>query len=235
MVETDIGRQQAQLEASVSSVIQQAKELGADQVEASASAGSGLSVTVRKQATETLEYHRDQGLSVTVYAGGRKGNASTSDISEASLRETVAKAVALAGYGAPDEAAGLADAERMATEFPDLQLFFPWALGADEAIDLAQECEAAALDCDSRITNSEGATVSSHEGCRVYGNSHGFLAGYPDSQHSLSCAVLASSGSDMQRDYEYTVARDPGELAGPQIVGREAGERTVCPVGRTQT
>jgi PmbA protein len=231
VVEPDIGKQQAKLADSISDVLAQARKLGADLVEASASAGAGLSVTVRKQETETLEYHRDQGLAVTVFLGGRKGSASTSDMSAASLSETVAKACSLAKYAAEDEAAGLADAERMATEFPDLQLFHPWSLGADQAIELARECEAAALDQDKRINNSEGATVSSHEGCSVYGNSHGFLAGYPDSQHSLSCAVLAAEGSDMQRDYEYTVARDPGELAGPASVGREAAQRTLGRLG----
>jgi PmbA protein len=231
VVEPDIGKQQAKLADSISDVLAQARKLGADQVEASASAGAGLSVTVRKQETETLEYHRDQGLAVTVFLGGRKGSASTSDMSAESLSETVAKACSLAKYAAVDEAAGLADAARMATEFPDLQLFHPWSLGADQAIELARECEAAALGQDKRINNSEGATVSSHEGCSVYGNSHGFLAGYPDSQHSLSCAVLAAEGSDMQRDYEYTVARDPGELAGPASVGREAAQRTLGRLG----
>ena len=231
MAEQDISKQQAKLETSVSDVLTQARDLGADQAEASASAGAGLSVTVRKQETETLEYHRDQGLAVTVYIGGRKGSASTSDMGSASLTETVAKACSLARYGAEDEAAGLADADLMAKEFPDLQLYYPWSLGADQAIDLARDCEAAALDQDKRINNSEGATVSSHEGCRVYGNSHGFLAGYPDSQHSLSCAVLAAEGSDMQRDYEFTVARDPGELAGAAFVGKEAARRTVSRLG----
>jgi len=231
VVDPDISKQQEKLEASINNVLAQAQKLGADQVEASASAGSGLSVTVRKQETETLEYHRDQGLSVTVFMGGRKGSASTSDMGPESLNETVAKACSLAQYGAEDEAAGLADADRMATEFPDLQLYHPWSLGADQAIDLARECEAAALDYDKRINNSEGATVSSHEGCSVYGNSHGFLAGYPDSHHSVSCAVLAAEGSDMQRDYEFTVARDPGELAGPAIIGAEAARRTVSRLG----
>jgi PmbA protein len=227
----EISGQQARLEASIRDVLAHAKQLGADQAEASASAGSGLSVTVRKQATETLEYHRDQGLSVTVYMGGRKGSASTSDMSPQSLDQTVAKACSLASYGAVDEAAGLADAERMATEIPDLQLYHPWALTAEQAIVLATECEASALDFDKRINNSEGATVSTHEGCSVYGNSHGFLAGYPDSQHSVSCAVLAAAGSEMQRDYEFTVARDPGELVGPVSVGREAARRTVQRLG----
>ena len=222
---------QAELEATIAAVLRQAEEAGASQAAASASAGSGLSVTVRKQAVETLEYHRDQGLSVTVYFGQQKGSASTSDLQPGSIEETVSKACSLAQYGAEDAAAGLADPERMATDFPDLELYHPWALEADQAIELATTCEAAALEQDERINNSEGATVSSHEGCSVYGNSHGFLAGYPDSQHSLSCAVLAAEGSDMQRDFEYTVARDPGDLEGAEKIGREAAQKALGRLG----
>lgn len=231
MTDTDMNTRQAQLESTVTDVLRQAEELGAGQAEASASAGSGLSVTVRKQAVETLEYHRDQGMSVTVYFGQRKGSASTSDMQPGSVQETVRKACSLAQYGAEDDAAGLADPERMATSFPDLELYHPWSLETDQAIDLATTCEAAALEQDERINNSEGATVSSHEGCSIYGNSHGFLAGYPDSQHSLSCAVLAAEGSDMQRDFEYTVARDPGDLEGAEKVGREAAQRALGRLG----
>ncbi|MCP4002447.1 MAG: metalloprotease PmbA [Gammaproteobacteria bacterium] len=222
---------QAQLEATIADVLRQAEEAGASQAEASASAGAGLSVTVRKQAVETLEYHRDQGLSVAVYFGQRKGSASTSDMQPDSLQETVRKACALAQYGAKDDAAGLADPERMARSFPDLELYHPWALETDQAIDLVTACEASALEQDGRINNSEGASVSSHEGCSVYGNSHGFLAGYPDSQHSLSCAVLAAEGLDMQRDFEYTVARDPGDLEGAEKIGREAAHRALGRLG----
>ncbi len=231
MSDPEIQQQQDRLCESVSDVLAQAKQLGATQAEASASFGSGLSVTVRKRDVETLEYHRDQSMSVTVYFGHRKGSASTSDIGAASLAETVAKACSLASFGAEDEFAGLADAELMATEFPELDLYHPWNLDADAAIGLATECEAAALDADERINNSEGATVSSHEGCEVYGNSHGFLAGLPDSHHSLSCAVLAGEGSEMQRDYEYTVARDPGDLEAAGKVGRMAADKTLRRLG----
>ncbi len=231
VTESEVKARVARLESCIQDVLQLAREQGADQAEASASSGTGLSVTVRKQEPETIEYHRDQGLSITVYLKHCKGSASTSDMSAASLRETVSKACTLARYGAPDEAAGLADADRMATEFPDLQLYFPWDIDADNAVELARECEIAAFDHDQRIDNSEGASVGSYSGCRAYGNSHGFLAGYPESQHSLSCSVLAREGSEMQRDDEYTVARDPGDLAGAASVGREAARRAVSRLG----
>jgi PmbA protein len=231
VTETAIEVRQEQLASAIKDVLSQAEQLGASQAEASASGGSGLSVTVRKQDVETLEYHRDQGLSVAVYLGTRKGSASTSDLQPASLQETVRKACSLARYGAEDEAAGLADADRMATTFPDLSLYHPWALDSDAAIELATTCEKAALDEDDRINNSEGATVSTYQGCSVYGNSHGFLAGVPDSQHSLSCAVLAAEGAEMQRDYEFSVARDPADLESADKIGREAARRTLARLG----
>jgi PmbA protein len=227
----DIESQQSRLSSAVADVLEQAAKLGATQAEAAVSAGSGLSLTVRKRDVETLEFHRDQGLGVTVYFGQRKGNASSSDLNPESIAETVSKACSLARYGAEDEFAGLADAQRMATEFPDLDLYHPWHLEPEAAIALATECESAALDFDARINNSEGASVSSYEGVSVYGNSHGFLAGYPESQHSLSCAVLAGEGTGMQRDFEFTVARDPGDLEAAQAIGSKAADKTVKRLG----
>jgi PmbA protein len=219
------------LEERVAGALALARQLGASQAEASASFGSGLSVTVRMRSVETLEYHRDQGLGVTVYFGKRKGSASTSDLGHAAIEESVRKACSLARYTAEDRCAGLADPQRLAREIPDLDLWHPWALDAAGAIELATRCEAEALDTDRRITNSEGASVSSHDGGRAYGNSHGFLAGYRDTHHSLSCAVLASQGEHMERDFEYTTARDPGELASAASVGREAARRAVARLG----
>jgi len=219
------------LQQRIERVLQLAEKLGASQAEASASYGSGLSVTARMRDVETLEYHRDQGLGVTVYFGQHKGNASTSDLSDAAVEETVSKACSLARYAANDDCAGLADPDRLATNIPDLDLYHPWAIEPPAAIELAKACEAAALDCDPRIDNSEGATVSTHEGCQAYGNSHGFLAGYRNSQHSLSCAVLASDGGQMERDFEYTAARDPDELLSASAVGAEAGRRALSRLG----
>ncbi len=231
MTADSVNAQQQRLATIIGRALDKAAGLGASQAEASASHGAGLAVTVRQQDVETLEYHRDQGLDVTVYFGTRKGSASTTDLRDDAVAATVAKACSLAQFATEDAAAGLADADRMATTFPDLDLFHPWQLDADAAIALATECEAAALAYDKRISNSEGATVSTHAGCRVYGNSHGFLAGFPDTQHSLSCSVLAADGREMQRDYEYTVARDPAELVAAETVGRNAARDTVRRLG----
>jgi PmbA protein len=219
------------LKERVGEALATARRLGASQAEVSASRGAGLSATVRMREVETLEYHRDQGLAVTVYFGWRKGSASTSDLEAETVTETVTKACSLARYAAEDKFAGLAAPERLATEIPDLDLYHPWELEPGAAIELAAACEAAGLNEDARITNSEGATVSTHTGTRVYGNSHGFLAGYPSSQHSLSCAVLASDQGVMERDFEYTVARAPQALEDAAQVGREAAVRAVRRLG----
>jgi len=219
------------LQQRVADALTLARKLGASQADASASFDAGLAVTVRMREVETLEYHRDQGLSVTVYFGHRKGSASTSDLGTEAIAESVRKACSLAKYAAEDDCAGLADPERLARTMPDLDLWHPWAIDAAGAIDLATRCEGEALDSDQRITNSEGASVSSHAGSRVYGNTHGFLHGYRDTHHSLSCAVLASQGEQMERDFEYTSARSADDMDSPVYVGREAAKRACARLG----
>ncbi len=216
------------LKERVGHALAQARTLGASQAEASASFGTGLAVTVRMRSVETLEYHRDQGLGVTVFFDQRKGSASTSDLSPGAIEESVGKACALARYTAADDCAGLADVARLARTIPALDLWHPWSIEAADAIEAATACEAAALDSDPRITNSEGASLNSHAGCRVYGNSHGFLEGYRDTHHSLACAVIASQGEQMERDMDYTRARDPVELVSGITVGCEAARRAVA-------
>ncbi len=220
-----------ELEAVVAAILDQAQRQGASAAEAGVSAEDGLSVTVRLGEVETVEHNCDKGLGVTVYFGQRKGSASTSDYSARAIEETVRAACDIAKYTAADEYAGLADAALMAKTIPDLDLYYAWELPAERAIELAQECEAAARAVDKRITNSEGATVSSHSGYRVYGNSHGFVGAYPSSRHSVSCAVIAEDGHGMQRDYWYTVARDGRDLENVRKVGVRAGERTVRRLG----
>ncbi|MAF84639.1 MAG: metalloprotease PmbA [Chromatiales bacterium] len=219
------------LSKCVDQVLQLTHQNGASAAEASASFRAGLSVTARVRAVETLEYHRDQGLGVTVFFGQRKGNASTSDLSSAAIEETVRRACGLAQFTAEDECAGLADAQRLATDIPDLDLYHPWSVEPHQAIDIAIECEAAALDADKRVGNSEGATLSTSSGCSVYGNTNGFLAGYRDSHHSLSCSVIAQDGGQMERDYEYTVSRRADRLEAGNLIGRQAAERSLRRLG----
>ena len=223
--------EQAQLEDMVQDILVQARGLGADQVEAGVSIDAGLSVTVRLGETETLEYNRDRALGLTVYFDHRKGSASTADFAPHSIASTVRAACDIARYTSSDSCAGLADADRMATVIPDLDLYHPWDIDAELAIELATECEAAARDVDERIVNSEGGSVSSYVGMRVKANSHGFMGSYRSSQHGISCSVIGKQDDEMQRDYWSVSACDSADLDAPATVGRIAGERTTRRLG----
>ena len=208
-------------------VLKVAKGHGASAAEAELSLSIGQNVSVRLGQTETIEYNRDKGMSVTVYFGQQKGHASTSDLSAQALKDTVLAACNIAKYTAKDEFCGLADANLMAQDIKDLDLHHPWQISVDEAMLIAQTCEAAALAVDPRINNSEGASVSSGSGYFAYSNSHGFTGGYASSRHGISCSVIAESGDSMQRDYWYSTARAAGDLQAPEYIGKVAGERTV--------
>lgn len=223
-----------ELKATVAAALEQARAAGTSHAEADASLQRGLTVTVRLGEVETIEYHRDRGLAVTVYVGKAKGSASTADLGAGAVRETVDKAAAIARHTAADECAGLADPDALAREIPDLDLYHPWDLAPEEAVSLARECEAAGLAVDSRLRNSEGASVTTHTGVRVYGNSHGFLQGYPSTSHSISCALVAQEGNDMQRDYWYTVARRAQALEDAAAIGRTAAGRALRRLGARQ-
>lgn len=212
--------------------LEHAKKLGASDADVEVSVSVGQNVTVRLDEVETIEYNRDKGLSVTAYFGHQKGSASTSDLSRDAIERTVAAACAIAKYTAADEAAGLADADRLARPpFVELGLHTPWTVSVPESIEIARRIEAAAFAVDPRIDNSEGATVSSHDGDFVFANSRGFMGGYPTSRVSLSAAVIASADGNMQRDYWYSVARGEKGLDSAEEVGRRAGERTVRRLG----
>ena len=213
-------------------VLKLAKTAGASSAECDVSFGTGQNVSVRMGELENIEYNRDKGVSVTVYFGQQKGNASSSDLSAQALKDTVEAACNIAKYTAKDEFCGLADAELMAKNIPDLALYYPWQLSVEEATDLAKRCESAALSVDTtRITNSEGAGVSTSEGVFAYANSHGFVGGYPSSRHSISCSVIGEDGEAMQRDYWYSSARDFADLESAEAIGKLAGERTVKRLG----
>ncbi len=215
-----------QLEALVGAILAEAAAQGAGAAAAAVSYNAGLSVTVRLGEVETLEHHRHRGLGVTVYFGQAKGAASTSDWRPEAVRDTVRAACAIARHTAADPCAGLADPHRLARDIPDLDLYHPWDLDAEAAIHLARACEAAAL-ADGRIRNSEGGSVASHRSLVIYGNSHGFIGGYPTSRHSLACSVIAQDDAGMQRDHWYTVARDPAGLEAVEAVGRQAAQRAL--------
>jgi PmbA protein len=222
---------QTDLESIIEYALREARSRGASQAEAAVSQDTGLSVGVRLGEVETLEHQRDRSMGITVYFGQRKGSASTADFSLEAVGATVAKACSIARFTAEDANSGLAEAALMERAPPDLDLSHPWNVTADRAIEIAKSCESAALRFDARINNSEGASVGTHQGLHVYGNTHGFVGGYPTTSHTLSCVVLAGTGEDMQRDYWYSSSRDWHELQDPEAVGRESARRTIARLG----
>ena len=231
---TGFAYSRAQFQQHVEDALALARQLGASDAAVEVSEGVGLSVSVRKGQTENVERNRDKSMGITVYMGQRRGNASTSDFSRAALEQSVRAAHDIARFTAEDSAAGLPEADDIATTEQasrDLDLFHPWAIDAEGALKIALRCEAAALSVDARITNSEGGGVSAQQSHFFAGNSRGFRGGYASSRHSLSVAPIASSpgrsGDDMQRDAWYSSMRVPGELAAPEAVGRYAAERAL--------
>lgn len=221
----------ATLQQLARDVLDHARGKGATACEVDVSEGFGQSVTVRCGEVETIEYNRDKGIGVTIYAGQRKGYASTSDFSPQALRDTVEAALNIARFTAEDDCAGLADAALLARDVPDLDLYHPWDLPVEGAIDLARRSEQAAFDTSARISNSEGATVSSQEAQFVAANSLGFMGGYPTSRHYIACSVIAGEQDAMQRDDWYTTCRHAGEMEPAESVGRKAAERAVARLG----
>jgi PmbA protein len=224
----DLRDSEERLKGLVGDILAEAKKQGADAAEVSVSEDVGLGVTVRMRDLESVEFNHDRGFGITVYFGQRKGSASTSDSSAEAIKETVLAAANIARHTQEDPCAGLADADRMATDLKNLDLYHPWSVDADAARELALECEAVGLDHDPRIRNSDGASVSTQQSCRVYGNSHGFIGSYLGSRHSLSCVLIATDDAGMQRDYWYTTSRLPDQLESARAVGEEAARRTVA-------
>lgn len=212
-------------------VLQQAKQEGATQAEVSVTLDKGLSTSVRLGEVETLEFHQEQGLGITVYFGKSKGTAATADLSEAALSQTIKAACNIAKYTMPDECSGLADPDLLAFDYPDLQLYFPSSITPDSAIQMATECESIGRQYNKKITNSEGASVSTFESLQVYGNSNGFIGGFPSSRYNLSCVLIGEEKGKMQRDYWYHVIRDPSKLESPREVAEKAAQRTIVRLG----
>jgi PmbA protein len=219
------------LQQQVEQIVAEAKRQGATACEVAVSLEQGLSTTVRQREVETVEFNRDQGFGITLYVGHRKGSASTSASGPDAIRETVAAALAIAKHTSEDEASGLADAALMAKDQPDFDLYHPWDITPEQAIERALICEAAAFDADSRIKNADGTTLNVHQGCRVYGNSHGFIGGYASTRHSLSCVMIAEGEGQMQRDYWYDVNRRGELLMDARLIGQKAAERAASRLG----
>ncbi len=227
----DVVAEASRLQNLMADMLHEARRLGASAAEASVSRDNGLSVQVRDGDVETVEFNRDGGFGITVYFGQQKGNASTTDTSPAALRATVQAACEIAKRTTADPFSGLADAELMARELPDLDLDHPWDLSPEAAIALALRCEQAGLSAEASVRKTDNVSLSSHRGVRCYGNSHGFISAFPSTRHSISASLIAEDSRGMQRDYWYTVARDATALLSPEAVGKTAAERAAKRLG----
>ena len=222
---------QEELRALAQAALDHAASRGATACEVDVSEGLGQSVTVRRQAVETIEYNRDKGLGVSVYIGQRRGHASSSDFSPAALRASVDAALSIARFTAEDDCAGLPDARLLATRSMDLDLFHPWDVSVESAIEIAARCEQAAFDVSPMVKNSEGASVSAQTSQFVSANSLGFMGGFATSRHYVSCSVIAGEGEDMQRDDWYATRRNAADFPDAARIGEYAARRALARLG----
>ncbi|NVK24270.1 MAG: metalloprotease PmbA, partial [Gammaproteobacteria bacterium] len=223
----DVFEEISQVKNAISELLSLSKKYGATSAEAVISKSKGITVSSRCKELENIEFNQEGALGVSVYVGKHKGSASTADLSHEALEQTVKAAVDIAKYTSEDDCSGLVEKELLATDIPDLDLFHPHEISPEQAIEYCIASENAAYDCSDKITNSDGASLSSYQGFKVYGNSHGFVHGYPSSRHSLSCSVIAQDGGDMQRDYAYTVDREFDKMQSAFWVGEKAAQAAV--------
>lgn len=230
-LQQQVRQEQTRLEAVVADALAIARQLGADSAEISISKQTGLSVNTRGGEVESIEFNKDGALGIAVYRDGRKGSSSTTDLGPLAVRSAVEAALEISRHTAADPFSGLADAEWLAWDVPELDLLHPIEPDPDYGLELARRCELHALGLDPRIKQSDGAGFSSHHGIKVYGNSHGFVKGYSGSRHSLSCVLIGEQDGEMQRDYGYSSCRAINDLWTPERIAEEAVERTVSRLG----
>ncbi|MEZ3501658.1 metalloprotease PmbA [Pantoea sp. KPR_PJ] len=225
-VSTQVAEQRKVLEQAVAQALDLAKA-STDGAEVAVTKTTGIGVSTRYGEVENVEFNSDGALGITVYHQNRKGSASSTDLSPEAIKRTVQAAIDIARYTSADPYAGPADAELLAFDAPDLDLYHPWEIDADRAIELAAQAEQASLKADSRITNTEGGSFNSHVGIKVFGNSHGMMQSYCSSRHSLSSSVIAEQDGNMERDYAYTIGRAFDDLKSPDWVGEECARRVL--------
>jgi PmbA protein len=224
---TDILQEIEQVKDAVSDLLSMAKKNGATAAEAVISNTKGISVSSRCQELENVEFNQEGALGISVYVGKHKGSASTADLTKPALEQAVKAAIDIAKYTSEDEFSGLVEQEDLATEIPDLDLFHPYDVSPEQGIELCIEAEKHAFEFDKRIVNSDGASFSSYQGFKVYGNSLGFVEGYPSTRHSLSCSVIGQDGQEMQRQYDYAVNREFQKLSRPKEIGLSAAKSAI--------
>lgn len=211
--------------------LKRARAGGADQAEVGIASSHSRNVNVRLGEIDVLEDARERSLSVTVYRGRASGNASTGDLSPDSIAQTVERALAIARFTQPDPAGGLADADRMANDNRDFELWHPEALEMGDLIERARLIEQAGRDVDPRIDNSEGASVSMDADLGVYANSHGFVGSARQTRYAQSCVLVARDQSGMQRDWDWDERLRFDRLHPAEQTGTGAARRALRRLG----
>ncbi|MCX7117189.1 MAG: metalloprotease PmbA [Legionellales bacterium] len=212
-------------------VLKRTRAAGATDTSVAVNHDTGFSIDVRMGEVETVAFSEDNAVSIVVYKGSRKGGASSTDLSPASLDDMISKAISIAEVSAADPCFGLADSHLMSAESLDLDLYHPWSITPSAAIELALECEKQALAYDPKISNSDGVNVSTYTFSHGYANSHGFLGIVDSSRHGISCSLIAKEGESMQRDYDYTTSRLATDLQSIESLASCAGRRAVSRLG----
>ncbi len=220
-----------ELEDVASSILAEAKRLGADQAAVSISANKGFTVNARSGEVETVEYHQDKGIDIAVLFGKRSGSASISDMRPQAVHDAVAAACHIAKFTDADPMAGLADKSELAFNYPEINLAYPWEITVEKAIELAIECEKEAMSIDKRIMSAEASSISTVQALTLYANSHGFVGHYPVTSHDMTCILVAKDKDEMQRDYSYTVSCNPSKLDSVAKIAKTAAERTINRLG----
>ena len=207
-------------------LVSAARKAGADTADAVAVRSVSVSVEVRDRAVEESERSESDDLGLRVFVGRKQAVVSTNDIAGATPSVLAERAVAMARVAPDDPYAGLADADRLAHRFPDLDLVDNDIPAVAHLEQLAREAEQAGLAVKG-VTKSGGASASAGIGGMVLVTSHGFSGAYLGSRHGLSMMAIAGDGTGMERDYEFSSKSHAADLDSPAHVGTVAGERTV--------
>lgn len=215
-------------------VLDLARKQGATDASVAVNHDTGYSVDVRMREVETVAFSEDRGVGLTVYIGQRKGSASSSDTSPAALHSMVSAALDIARVSAADPCFGLPEPELMNSSYRELDLYHPWDITPPQAIEMALRCEGLALDRDQRIINSDGVNISTYNFCQAFANTLGWQGVMQSSRHSISCSLIAKEGELMQRDYDYTTARNAMNLLSLDALAESAVKRTVSRLGAQQ-
>jgi PmbA protein len=231
---SEVHKSTTDLTRLMNDVLELAKKEGATNAAVAVNNDRGFSVDVRMGEVETVAFSEDKGVGLTVYIGQRKGGASSTDTSPAALELLAKAACDIARVSAEDPCFGLADKELMTKNHPDLDLFHPWDITPQHAIELALKCEAHALSLDKRITNSDGVSVSSYESHHGYANTYGGEGFIQSTRHSISCSLIAKDGEEMQRDYDYSIARNAHDLIDTDLIAQNAVERALSRLNSKQ-